>query len=91
MMSKLQEKSPALQREHLALENLKFLFFLSFLGVALAYTVTRPCAGFCHPEPVAQGKTVREGEHFVPPPCGILHSSMPEDISGDLPVKKEKV
>ncbi len=44
-----------------------------------SYTVTRP-----YPERMAPDQTVREREHFFSLHAGILHSSVPEDISGTL-------
>ncbi len=61
----------------------------------MSYTVTRPYAGFRHPDHMALDQTVRGGEHFVPRPCWYLHFYMQEkfpELSEDLPSeKKEKV
>jgi hypothetical protein len=37
------------------------------LTIVNCHTVTKPYAGFRHPDQMASDQTVRGGEHFVPP------------------------
>jgi hypothetical protein len=47
-----------------------------------SYTVTRHYEAFRHPDKMALDSTVRRGTFCPSPMAGILHFSMPENISG---------